>query len=49
MQTVKCPKCGKDVPIREFGHGYVATCCCQVIYNRHNPKYDGVQYAIKTN
>jgi hypothetical protein len=30
---VACPKCGAWIEVTSFGHGYVAICCGQMIYN----------------
>ena len=33
MPKISCPFCGKEVGIIQFGDGYIAICCKQVIYN----------------
>ena len=33
MQTVKCPKCGREVYVIRYGNGYLAACCGRVLYS----------------
>lgn len=31
--SVTCPHCGAEVPVIQYGGGFVATCCNRIIYN----------------
>jgi len=33
MTTVICPHCGAEVPLIQYGGGWVAHCCDRIIYN----------------
>ncbi len=34
---MKCPHCKKEVNVIPFGNRFIAVCCNQIIYVRHEP------------
>lgn len=37
MIIIKCPHCGKEIELIEYGNGWLGVCCDRVVYNSQLP------------
>ncbi len=43
MDSVRCPRCGKEIRLIRYGYGWIGNCCDTIVNNRERDTTEGAR------